>query len=41
MNDNLTVLLQIDVLFNEKITKTLRKENQVTNNVMTAGGASA
>jgi len=41
MNNSLTVLLQIDVFFNKKITSTLRKGNQAPNIVMIAGGVFA
>lgn len=33
----MTVCLQIDVLFNKKITKTLRNSNRVTNFIMAGG----
>jgi len=36
-NNNLTISLQIDVIFNKKITETLRKINESTKYILSGG----
>ena len=36
-NNNLTISLQIDVIFNKKITETLRKINESTKYILSWG----